>query len=48
MQIFMEWARLLGLGRDIAAYREMESWFNAFDKNPKKWRKYYAWQVTMQ
>lgn len=44
----MEWARLMHLGRDEAAYREFDSWLKAFESNPKKWKRYYAWQVTMR
>lgn len=48
LQIFLEWARLMHLGRDEHAYREMRDWIVAFEQHPKRWTKYYGWQVTMR
>ena len=44
----MEWANLMNLGRDHEAFREFQGWLSAFEENPKKWSKYYGYQVTMQ
>ena len=42
----MEWAHLMNLGRDDTAYKEIEGWLRAFEQNPKKWTKYYGFNVT--
>ena len=42
----MEWARLMKLGCDESAYNELEMWLKAFEEDPKKWSKYYGFQVT--
>ena len=44
----MEWAHLLGLGRDGAAYREFEAFLASFEESPISWTKYYSYQVTMR
>ena len=44
----MEWAHLLGLGRDQEAYREFEGFLSSFEANPAGWTKYYGYQVTMR
>ena len=44
----MEWAHLMHLGHDNAAYREFQSWFDNFESNPKQWTYFYGYQVMMQ
>ena len=44
----MEWAELMHLGRDAAAYREFRGYLETFESNPAKWTRYYGYQVTMR
>ncbi len=44
--MFFEWAYLMELGSDNAAYREMENWYKEFRADPDKWSPgYFAWHV---
>ena len=44
-QIFMEWAELLHLGRDSAAYRHFHYLFDTFESEPRRYN-LYAYNIT--
>ena len=46
-EVFMEWSDVVGLCGDPTAVREMETWFNEFETNNKKWRKIYQYNILI-
>ena len=44
-EVFMEWSDVVGLCRDTTAVREMETWFQEFETNQKKWRNIYQYNI---
>ena len=44
-EVFLDWARLIGLGSDMAAYRHFEALFKLLPE--KNYKGLYAYNVTM-